>query len=113
MGFPRRFQKLLEIELKEVEVPDYIWLTFQVCSCEKDSCGWGGWAIDGAFKKDNKKYQNPTGDKVLSFVGDQICPRCGKETYRTNASIKLIPSEDQSPVPIDYEILPIEYEDQR
>jgi hypothetical protein len=114
MPFPRKFKQLLELKLKDIEAPDYVLLTYAVCACEKDSCGWGGWMIEAAFKKDTKKHLNSTGDKVLSAVMDQVCPVCGKDTFRTEASIKLIPSNDQTKVLIegrDYESIPIEYED--
>lgn len=114
MRFPKKFQKLLEIELKDVEVPDYVWLAYAVCACEKDSCGWGGWVVESVFKKDNKKHPNPTGDKVLPFDTGQICPMCGKNTFITGALIRLIPSENQTPILIegkDYESSPFEYDE--
>jgi hypothetical protein len=112
MPFPRKFKHLLEIELSDVEAPDYVWLTYAVCACEKNSCGWGGWMIEAAFRKTEEKHPNPTGDKVLYAVMDeQVCPKCGKTTFRTGASIKMIPSGDQTKHHFDCEILPIEYED--
>ena len=38
MAFPRKFKHLLEIELKDVETPDYVWITYAVCAVEKDAC---------------------------------------------------------------------------
>jgi len=111
MPFPRKFKHLLEIELSDVEAPDYVWLTYAVCACRKDSCSWGGWMIEAAFKKTEEKHPNPTGDKVLPAIMDQVCPECGKPTFRTAASIRMIPSEDQKQPKFDYESLPIEYED--
>jgi hypothetical protein len=67
--------------------------------------------IEAAFKKTGTKHPTGTGDKVLSAVMDQVCPRCGKTTFRTAASLRLVPSEDQTPPPINCECLPIEYED--
>lgn len=114
MPFPRKFKHLLELESNDVETPDYVRLTYAVCACEKDSCGWGGWMIEAAFKRTEEKHPNASGDKVLSAMMDQVCPRCGKVTFRTAASVRMIPSEDQARALVegrDYESLPIEYED--
>jgi hypothetical protein len=112
MPLPRKLKHLIELELKDVETPDYVWLTYAVCAVEKDACGWGGWMIEAAFKKTGTKHPTGTGDKVLSAVMDQVCPRCGKTTFRTAASLRLVPSEDQTPPETtNCECLPIEYED--
>jgi hypothetical protein len=114
MPFPRKFKKLIETELKDIEIPDYVWLTYAVCARENDSCGWGGWMIEAAFKETRKEHPTGTADKTLSAVTDQVCPRCGKTTFRTAASIKVVPSPDQTRAHVagrDYEVLPIEYED--
>jgi len=111
MPFPRKFKHLLELELSDIETPDYVWLEYAVCACEKDSCGWGGWMIGAAFKKTDEQHANPYGDKVLPAMMDQVCPECGKTTFRTAASIRVIPSEDQKRRSFGHEILLIEYED--
>jgi hypothetical protein len=114
MPFPRKFKHLLELELSGVEIPDYVWLTYAVCACEKNSCGWGGWMIEAAFKEAEEQYPNSTGDKVVPAMVDQVCPQCGKTTFRTAASIRMIPSTDQTPTlveGVDFESDPIEYED--
>jgi hypothetical protein len=114
MKFPRKYKNLLEIELKDVEIPDYVWLVYAVCACNKDSCGWRGWMIEFAAKKNKKNHPTSTGDKFLSAMDNQICPKCGRVLFRTGASIKLEPSKDQTPPlkeGIDYDVIPIEYYD--
>ncbi|MHC4521304.1 MAG: hypothetical protein ACYTAS_22140, partial [Planctomycetota bacterium] len=111
MPFPRKFKRLIEIELKDVETPDYVWLTYAVCACVKDSCGWGGWMIECAMKETTERYPTYTGEKLLPAMMDQVCPRCGKGTYRTAATIRMTPSEEQKRGLVegrDYESLPIE-----
>lgn len=110
MAIPKKFKHLIEIELKDVEVPDYVWLIYAVCAMEKSSCGWGGWMIEAAFKKTGEKYPTGTGDKVLSAVMDQVCPRCGRTTFGTAALVRMVPSQDQTQPGPDVECLPIEYE---
>lgn len=39
MGFPKKFKHLLEIKLKDLEFPDYAWLSYAVCANYEDSCG--------------------------------------------------------------------------
>lgn len=110
MGFPRKFKELLEIELEDVDTPEEAWLTYAVCATEKDSCGWGGWMLEAALKITGRNHQS----RVLSASDDQVCPRCGRETYRTGATLKFILSSDQTGrlVPgVDYEEVPIEYDE--
>jgi len=57
MGFPRKFKALLETKLNDVESPDYLWLTYAVCAMSTDACGWGGWIVDGAFKKTDESIR--------------------------------------------------------
>lgn len=114
MAFPRKFKKLLELELSDVEKPDYVWLTYAVCGGSADACGWAGWAIEAAFSFTSEHYPTGTGDKLLEALDDLTCPRCGKDLFRTAASIRFEPSEDQTPVHglpgVDYDVVPREYE---
>jgi hypothetical protein len=114
MPFPRKFASLPEIERGDVEAPDYVWLVYAVCAVSPEGCGWGGWMIEVAFKITGERHATGTGDKALSAMDEQVCPRCGRQTFRTGASLRVVPSEDQR-LPrepgVDYEISPIEYED--
>lgn len=110
MPFPRRFQHLIETELEHVDAPDYAWLVYVVCAVTPDACGWGGWMLEAAFKRTTLVPP----DQILSVADEQICPRCGRETYRTGAALRMEPSRDQTPIlrpGIDYVVLPPEFED--
>ena len=114
MPFPAKFRHLLELTADDVEAPDYVWLSYAVCAVTADGCGWGGWMIGSAFRRDGAKHPTGTGDRLVSAVDEQICPRCGRETFRTRVELRLEPSADQSPVrraSIDYEVAPMEYEE--
>jgi hypothetical protein len=114
MAFPRKFQHLLEIELGDVETPDYVWLVYAVCAVTAEGCGWGGWMIEGAFQRSEERHPTGTGDRLLPAMDEQVCPRCGRETFRTGTQIRFEPSPDQSQPwqpGRDYEVVPIEYED--
>jgi hypothetical protein len=114
MAFPRKWQRLLETDLSDVEVPDYVWLSYAVCGVTKDACGWGGWMIEGAFKRTGRREASATGDRVLSAVDDQICPQCGGTLFRTAAAVRLEPSADQEPPlqeGVDYKAQLLEYTD--
>ncbi|MCW3061864.1 MAG: hypothetical protein JWQ02_3685 [Capsulimonas sp.] len=114
MPFPRKFQSLLEIERGDVAVPDYVWMAYAVCAVTKEGCGWGGWMIEAAFQKSRVRHPTITGDALLPAADEQRCPVCGRETFRTGASVRMVPSEDQN-LPrepgVDYEVAPTEYED--
>lgn len=111
MSFPRKFAPLLEIERGDVEAPDYVWLVYAVCAVSPVGCGWGGWMIEVAFKITGERHATGTGDKALSAMDEQVCPRCGRQTFRTGASLRVVPSDDQREPGGDYETAPIEYED--
>jgi hypothetical protein len=115
MVYPAKFRTLLELELKDVEAPDYAWLTYAVCGTTEDACSWNGWMLEGAFKKNGKRYPTATGDKSLRTIGDdQGCPVCGRKLFRTGATLRFEPSADQKPIHgepgVDYETSPMEYE---
>lgn len=115
MPFPRKFRRLLETQLADIERPDYVWLSFSVCATEQESCGWAGWTIEAAYKKTDEALPTGTGDKLLAAQDQQICPRCGRPMFRTAASLRMEPSADQRQVHgvpgVDYEVAPIEYSD--
>jgi hypothetical protein len=115
LPFPRKYKNQLETTLNNIDKPDYIWLTYSVCGCSQDACGWVGWAIEAVYKKSDKKYATGTGDKVLPADDRMYCPSCNKPLFRTDASIRLEPSIDQTPVGgipgKDYAVVPMEYED--
>jgi hypothetical protein len=113
MAFPAKFRHLLELTAADLEMPDYLWLTYAVCAVTAEGCGWGGWMIEAAFYRDGQKHPTGTGDRLLSAVDEQVCPRCGRETFST-VDLRVEPSADQSKrlrPGIDYEVIPIEYEE--
>ncbi len=79
---------LRELELKDIESPDYAFLEYAVCACDVEPCGWGGWVLGSAFKITEKKHPTGTGDKALPAKMDRTCPACGKTLYST-AKIRL------------------------
>lgn len=108
MPFPRRFQALHELTLRDVPIPDDVWLVYAVCAVDRDSCGWGGWMIEAAFRS----------TAGVSACAQQVCPRCAKPTFRTATRVQYAIAPDQSrarsadsPNPADFEIAPIDYED--
>jgi len=114
MAFPAKFRHLLELTADDLDMPDYLWLTYAVCAVTAEGCGWGGWMIDAVFHRDGQKHATGTGDRLLSAVDEQVCPRCGRETFRT-VDLRVEPSADQTPPlrpGIDYEVLPTEYDDE-
>jgi hypothetical protein len=114
MAFPAKFRHLIELTAEEVEMPDYLWLNYAVCAVTKEGCGWGGWMIESAFRRDGQKHPTGTGDRLLSAADEQVCPRCGRETFGTAVELRVEPSSDQSKrlkLGIDYEVMPLEYEE--
>ena len=114
MAFPRKFKEQLEKGIDDVKSPDYIYLVYSVCCTEEDSCGWEGWMLESAYRKSTEKHATLTGDEILEASDDQICPRCGKTTFRTDATLKFTRSKDQSSrlvAGVDYEVAPLEYTD--
>ena len=106
MSFPVKFKDLLEKKKGSVEPFEGAWITWAVCGCEDDSCGWEGWILEDVFKKNEGKI------KHLPSQTDQICPRCSKELFRTEVQYKVRLDEDQTPERIegiDYESAPITY----
>jgi hypothetical protein len=114
MAFPAKFRHLLELTAAEVETPDHVWLSYAVCAVTTEGCGWGGWTIEAAFRRDGQKHATGTGDRLLSAADEQVCPRCGRETFRTEVDLRVEPSSDQSRSlrpGIDYKVMPMEYEE--
>lgn len=112
MAFPLKFKPLLELELHDVERPDYVWLAYAVCGCELDACGWNGWIISAAFQRTDEIYPSKPGHKLLPSQGNH-CPRCGRVLFETAAQLRFEPSADQEPIPYrggETEEKPMEYE---
>jgi len=113
MPFPAKFRHLIERTAAEVESPDYVWLAYAVCAVTTEGCGWEGWMIEAAFRRDGAKHPTGTGDRLVNAANEQTCPRCGRETFRTEVALRLEPSTDQSPpsrLGIDHEVAPTEFE---
>jgi hypothetical protein len=93
-------KSLTNTSFLNVEKPDYVCLTYAVCRIGKESCGWGGWIIEAAFKiNKNKRSNTVTGDKLVLSDSTQRCPVCGKMLFRTDVSGKYDYSLDQ-PFPL-------------
>ena len=115
MTFPAKYRHLLELTDEQVEKPDYLWLSYAVCAVTAEGCGWGGWMIEAAFRRDGRKHPTGTGDRLVSAANEQVCPECGGDTFRTGVQLRVEPSADQSKAGlrpgIDYEVVPMEYDD--
>ena len=110
MTLPPRLRALRDRTLADVEVPDYAWLTWAACAVAPDACGWEGWMLEAAFRRDGQRHATGTGDRLIAAADAQACPRCGRETFRTAASVRVEPSVDQRPVhgraALDYDVAP-------
>lgn len=112
MAFPKKFRSLLESTSENVTVPTYVFLTYAVCGMTPDACGWSGWVLDGVFEVDGIRHNTATGDKLLSSISSQICPNCGRETFRTAATFELDQSESSHHIGSEPEnSTPLEYKD--
>jgi hypothetical protein len=108
MAFPRKFKALLEMEADAVRRPQHLWATYVVCAVEPSSCGWGGWELEAAFADDDGAFKS-----LLPSSSQQVCPNCGKPTFRTAASFRYELSANQKPPltkDLYYESSPMEYE---
>ena len=106
MTFPLKFKKRLELKKADVVLPNAAWVTYAVCGCEKDACGWEGWILESVRRQVGAKKQE------LSIDSRQLCPRCGKVLFRTSASLRFVPGRSQSPdlVPgTDYDVVKARY----
>ncbi|HBA88073.1 MAG TPA: hypothetical protein DCZ75_08835 [Geobacter sp.] len=103
MAITEETRNLRNTRLSDVDLPDSAWLTYAVCAGESDSCGWGGWIIDSLV--------SDRMGKGLSIHERHLCPKCGKDLFKTGASVKFIPSDDQSEnlaAGVVYETIPME-----
>ena len=100
MRFPRKFQRMIELKLDDVTRPDEVRLTYAVCACFHDSCAWHGWILESVARKDAPQPAD-THDK---------CPNCGKETFPTAATLRLVPSRNQAPRESEDEAWDMEFE---
>lgn len=111
MTFPEKYQDLRDVTARDVEQPDYAWLTYAVCGVADDACGWHGWIIEALFKRTEKRYPTGTGDKLLDAYDSEACPRCRGVLFRTEVSVRFERSADQTPVHgrvgVDYEVAAI------
>lgn len=77
------YEHLKDIEPESVLLPDYAVLAYAVCAMDQDSCGWGGWIIEGVGKVTEQKHHTASGHLSLPADTKQVCPSCGKVTFRT------------------------------
>jgi len=94
MKYPRRFKPLLESSTETVRPPDRLTAVFAVCAVDDSACGWGGWMLEGAAASGEGEI--PGGERHLPICDVQVCPRCGRQTFRTAARRVYSPSTDQS-----------------
>ena len=108
MVFLKKFKRLMEIELKDLkkkERPSNALLTYSVCVDGKKACGWKGWYLESATSKDTNDFNDE-----LPIVDRQICPNCGRDLYRTGASIYFGKLRKKHPKRLkNYKIAPIRY----
>jgi hypothetical protein len=106
MAFPEKFRALIELKEEQVNVPDYVWLSYAVCATEDDSCGWQGWIIESARKVLGDRQR----EIEVEADTEQHCPRCGKPLYRTGVEKQFRLNPDAGPkIGYPYRTTPIKY----
>jgi hypothetical protein len=104
MPFPERFRALIETHEEQVAIPDYVWLAYAVCAVDEDSCGWGGWIIESAWKVSDQE------EVEVRAEADQVCPQCGKLLFRTEVEKQFRLNPEAGPkIDFPYETAPIEF----
>lgn len=71
------------LKLKDLNYPDYAWLTYCVCD---EGCHWEGWILEDA------RFSG----KTVSLDKSQLCPECRKMLFRTEASVHYVPTDTPS-----------------
>lgn len=80
-------ERLENLTVSDIKLPDYAVITYAVCTIDKNACGWGGWMLEGTFTtSDAKTVILANGDDPLPTVTLQICPNCGGTIVRTDTA---------------------------
>jgi hypothetical protein len=108
MKFPRKFRRLLETRLADVERPNHVAVVYAVCAVRDTSCGWGGWILDGAFRRPRRRSKTWPHGRPLPSTGGK-CPRCGKVLFRTDAQLLAEVKGPFPPHPFDSDVVPMEF----
>jgi hypothetical protein len=104
MPFPEKFRALIELREGQVSIPDYVWLSYAVCAVDEESCGWGGWIIESAWKTTGEAVEQVRADT------DQRCPVCGEPLFRTEIEKQFRFNPDAAPkIDYPYETVPIKF----
>ena len=85
----QKYSKMKKIGISDVDLPDFCHLCYAVCAGKEDSCGWGGWMLEGNFKKSNVQFNKRVFGHPLPAVSLQICPNCRGELFRTDAYVRM------------------------
>ena len=96
---------MIELREGQVTIPDVVWLSYAVCAVDEDSCGWGGWILESAWKvgADHKEVE-------VESDAEQRCPRCAKLLFRTEVEKQFRLNPDAGPkIDYPYETTPIEF----
>jgi hypothetical protein len=114
MKISARFKDAIE-QGPGAELPDYVWIVYAVCAIGPSACGWAGWIFDAIQRITGAHHPTASGDELLGADYSQRCPSCGGDLFRTEHSVKLDRSPDQTRPGLvpgrHYEVGPIEYED--
>lgn len=97
MPLPKKFKELLESG--PAETPDYVWMVHTVCGVERESCGWHGWALEGAARVGEPRHTYVESDDRVR------CPNCGRLLFRTGDALRF----DRAPQQPVREKLKIDY----
>jgi hypothetical protein len=79
--------RLQDLTASDIRSPDYVVVTYAVCSVDENACGWAGWLLEGVFAiSEDKSGILANGDNPLPSVSLQICPNCGGTVFRTDTA---------------------------
>jgi hypothetical protein len=79
--------QLQDITASDVHLPDYVVITYAVCSVDENACGWAGWLLEGAFAiSEDSSGILSNGDNPMRSATLQICPNCRGTVFRTDTA---------------------------